>query len=163
MPTLIEKPAVVRCFAARAHYARHERGLRIRDVAERGGLDRGELSRLERGHHEVKFPTLHAIARGLDAPVGWLAELDEPDEFEPVPSGGPAADNPEEDFAQRLREARRERGMTHGELAERAGTWKRTVIGYEQQEKAPHLAAAHRLAAALGVPIGWLLAGEGSI
>ncbi|MCU1365334.1 MAG: helix-turn-helix protein [Ilumatobacteraceae bacterium] len=56
--------------------ARLERGLSLGDVAERAGLSKSILSRLERGSGNPSIETLWRIAQALDVPLGSLLESD---------------------------------------------------------------------------------------
>lgn len=56
--------------------------------------------------------------------------------------------------------ARRQAGMTQGELAVRAGVNVRTITRIERGAVAPNMATVARLAEALGVPVARLVAVE---
>lgn len=53
---------------------RHELGLNLRDVAQRGSMALGYLSEVERGHKEASSEILECIALGLDVPLSKLIE-----------------------------------------------------------------------------------------
>jgi transcriptional regulator with XRE-family HTH domain len=61
-----------------------------------------------------------------------------------------------ESFGQRLKRLRRIAGLSQARLAEAAGLPAGTVRGYEYDRRQPFLAAAVKLAAALGVSLGEL-------
>ena len=53
-----------------------ERGLSLGDIAERAGLSKSILSRLERGSGNPSIETLFRISQALDVPLGSLLESD---------------------------------------------------------------------------------------
>ncbi len=56
---------------------RQKRGLSQGGLAERVGVDRKTINRIENGHHSTSVSTLTAIANGLgEKPSAILAELD---------------------------------------------------------------------------------------
>lgn len=128
-------------------------------------MKQGAISHIEHGKADLKLPTLHRIAHGLSTSMEWLTDLSEPNEFDQIPVIlRPDAEVFDRDalalaFAIRFRAARDRRGLSQQEAADAADTWRRTVAGYERAEMLPHLTQAHHLAAALDVPVGWLLEG----
>lgn len=68
---------------AREKLGRHVRELRKdkslsqEELAERAGLDRTTISRLERGKHQAGFDTLHSIASGLQVSIQEVVKIDE--------------------------------------------------------------------------------------
>lgn len=56
----------------RVRAARLERGMSVSDVAERAGMKRPNLSRLEHGHHEPSLETIERIAQALGVTVAQL-------------------------------------------------------------------------------------------
>ena len=54
---------------------RKERGLTQQDVADRAGLQRNHLSRIEQGKYSVGFDTLQSIANALGMQVDFIAPL----------------------------------------------------------------------------------------
>lgn len=74
-------------FGARLHELRSERGLTLRQVAERGGPSKDALSYLERGVHKPQPRTVDKIAGALGMDVGELhAELDTDQASAPAPT-----------------------------------------------------------------------------
>ena len=61
----------------------------------------------------------------------------------------------------RLRRARRAAGTTQAELAEASGVGLATIRRIEQTGADPRIGTARRLAAALGVRVGWLVEDDG--
>ncbi len=61
-------------------------------------------------------------------------------------------------FAKRLKDARKEKGVSQKELAEKCGSKQNTISTYENEKsgETPSLQLACLIADALGVPIGWL-------
>ena len=60
-------------------------------------------------------------------------------------------------LAKRLRRMRKEQGLSHATLADRAGLTKAYVIRLEGQQQDPRLSVVERLAKALKVTIGKLV------
>jgi transcriptional regulator with XRE-family HTH domain len=60
-------------------------------------------------------------------------------------------------FGRRLREARKARGMSQDDLAERTGIHSTAIGRYERSEREPLAGTIIRLARGLGVPPGELL------
>ena len=54
---------------------RKERGLTQQNVADRAGMQRNHLSRIEQGKYSVGFDTLQAIAQALGMQVDFIATL----------------------------------------------------------------------------------------
>jgi transcriptional regulator with XRE-family HTH domain len=54
--------------------ARQNLGLTQEEVAERSGVQAGEISRIERGLRDPKVSTLEKIARALELPAGRLLD-----------------------------------------------------------------------------------------
>ena len=76
-PPLTIDPELARALAA-LRAERQRQGLSLSDVAERSGIDRATLSKLETG--KVPNPTvgtLRALARALNKRLSWLV-IDEP-------------------------------------------------------------------------------------
>jgi transcriptional regulator with XRE-family HTH domain len=65
---------------------------------------------------------------------------------------------PQEDFHQRLKVTRQDRGWTIRELAKRAGVRENRITWLEHGRAYPTAEQARRLAWALGVSLDWLLA-----
>jgi transcriptional regulator with XRE-family HTH domain len=63
-------------------------------------------------------------------------------------------------FGARLRQARREAGLSMGELAEEIGAQKSTISLAERDIRPPALAETVRMAEALGIRVAWLIVGE---
>lgn len=63
-------------------------------------------------------------------------------------------------ISERIREARRNKGMTQQELADLIGVAKSTVTGYEKGNREPDALKIHAIAKALGVTGDYLLATE---
>ena len=59
-------------------------------------------------------------------------------------------------FSEKLRLARANAGMTQQELADAAGTTRRTIVSYETTDARPRAGACRRLAEALGVSYRYL-------
>lgn len=78
-----QMPVELESFPTRLRYAREKAGLTKRALADRSGVDIGQLSRWERSERGVRITveTLLRLARALGQPVGWLAA----DEGHPVP------------------------------------------------------------------------------
>ncbi|MDP1849783.1 MAG: helix-turn-helix domain-containing protein [Solirubrobacteraceae bacterium] len=161
----ITRDDTVRTFGARMHFARHAREMTQPTLAKAAGLTAGQISTLERGRHEPKAYTLHSLAQGLSTTVAWLAEPREVSDDEQVPwrVGDPRPVDREalnRALAERLCEARARAGLSVFELSLASGLWTARINEYEgARNGSPHLRAVHRLAAALGVTSGWLLAG----
>lgn len=64
-------------------------------------------------------------------------------------------------FAARLRKARRKAGMTRKQLGEATYFSMHTIRNWETEKHLPCILTVCNLAEALGVPVGWLIAGEG--
>jgi DNA-binding XRE family transcriptional regulator len=140
-------------FEERVEFARRARGLHVTDISP--------------GRHLTADPqagTVLRLAEALNTSPGWL--LDErpvavvPDH--PGNGSTPSRDELAVMIGRRIRAAREWRGMTIVEVAHVAG-WNGEGLlqQYEHGRHAPKLAVARRLAAALNVPVEWLLAGEG--
>lgn len=56
---------------------RNDRSLSQQELAERSGLDRTTISRLERGKHQAGFDTLHSIAAGLQISIQEVVKIEE--------------------------------------------------------------------------------------
>jgi len=54
---------------------RHELGLNLREVSQRGSVALGYLSEVERGHKEVSSEILDCIAEALGLPTYELIEI----------------------------------------------------------------------------------------
>lgn len=70
---------------------RLERGIALRDLAQAAGLDRGFLSRVERGQRDASEENLALIAGVLGVEVARILAPPEP---EPEPSGQPLVYSP---------------------------------------------------------------------
>lgn len=57
---------------SRIRELREAKGLTITDVAQRAGMERPNLSRLEHGRHQPSVDTLERIAEALEVPVAAL-------------------------------------------------------------------------------------------
>ncbi len=55
---------------------RNQKSLSQEQLAERSGLDRTTISRIERGKHQAGFDTLHSIAAGLQLPIQEIVTID---------------------------------------------------------------------------------------
>ncbi len=60
--------------AVRRH--RHAKGLTIEALARKAGMSTGHLGRIERGHGNLRWDTLRALASALDIPRSVLLRLD---------------------------------------------------------------------------------------
>jgi transcriptional regulator with XRE-family HTH domain len=58
--------------------ARKKLGLTQEEVAERSGVQAGEVSRIERGQRDPKVSTLERLAAAVEVPPGRLLEQDKP-------------------------------------------------------------------------------------
>lgn len=68
-----------------------------------------------------------------------------------------------ENFGVRIRELRKERGITSYEMAERLGISRNTLTNWERGEKEPHaIEILEEMAKVLQVPLENLLAGKNS-
>lgn len=56
---------------------REEKSLSQQELADRAGLDRTTISRLERGKHQAGFDTLRSIAAGLQVSIQEVVNIDE--------------------------------------------------------------------------------------
>lgn len=65
------------------------------------------------------------------------------------------------DFGNRLKAIREERGMTLEELAQQLQTTKQVLSRYENGQRVPKVSAAARIAKALGVPLARLIPDAG--
>ena len=54
--------------------ARKRLGLTQEEVAERSGVQAGEVSRIERGKRDPQVSTLEKLAKALEVPPGQLLE-----------------------------------------------------------------------------------------
>lgn len=60
--------------AVRRH--RHAKGLTIEALARKAGMSTGHLGRIERGHGNLRWDTLRALASALDIPRSVLLRPD---------------------------------------------------------------------------------------
>ncbi len=56
------------------HAARKKLGLTQEEVAERSGVQAGEISRIERGKRDPRVSTLERLAAAVEVPPGRLLE-----------------------------------------------------------------------------------------
>jgi transcriptional regulator with XRE-family HTH domain len=54
--------------------ARKKLGLTQEDVAQRSGVQAGEISRIERGQRDPQISTVEKLADAVELPVGRLVE-----------------------------------------------------------------------------------------
>lgn len=66
----------------------------------------------------------------------------------------------DDDFAERVANARAQLGITQTELAERVGVVQRQIAAYENGESKPRMGSLLRLSKALNKPITWLTQGD---
>lgn len=66
-------------------------------------------------------------------------------------------------FKERLKQARKNSGMTQGKLSEVSGISRESIINYENGRRTPPIDIAAKLADALGVTVGFLMDGDISI
>lgn len=59
-------------------------------------------------------------------------------------------------FGQKIRKARRDRGLTQGDIAAESGLVPSAISGIESGERRPYVDQASRIAKALGVSLDWL-------
>lgn len=64
-------------------------------------------------------------------------------------------------FGKRLRAARRKAGLTQKELAKAAGTYQEEISRWENGYKLPGVYTLYKMAKAMNVSVGWLVAGGG--
>ncbi len=78
-----EVPIEIQTFPTRLKYAREKKGLTKQALAERSGIDIGQITRWEASERGVGITveTLLKLAKALGQPVGWLAA----DEGQAVP------------------------------------------------------------------------------
>lgn len=62
-------------------------------------------------------------------------------------------------IGQRIKEARKDTGLTQRELAERSGTATGTIQQYELGKRQPRIEQLQRIASALDVDVNWLMNG----
>jgi transcriptional regulator with XRE-family HTH domain len=125
---------------------RRESGLTQQQLADRSGVSRGLIRKLEQDvRTSARLPTLVALARALNVPVSALLD----------PSTSPGS---------LLRAARKRRGMTQSMLAARAGITSSHVSQLETGHRSlSHLPTVRALATALRVSpaelVPWLATG----
>ncbi|MFD7884111.1 helix-turn-helix domain-containing protein [Streptomyces bauhiniae] len=59
-------------FGDRLRAARREAGLTQNQLAERAGLDRAQISEIERGYRDARLSTLMRIEGALGSCLSWL-------------------------------------------------------------------------------------------
>lgn len=64
------------------------------------------------------------------------------------------------DFGDRLKQTRKDKGMTQGELSEVAGVSRESIINYETRKRSPPSDILAKLATALGADANYLLHGQ---
>lgn len=115
-----DRSEVIRCLALRLAHAIEAGGLVQRQVAERGGLEQGQVSRLARGRTDCKAWTLHQVAFGAGTTAGWLATPEVPDALTSPPprqvGAPPHRDDVQAEFSGRFRLARQRVGLVSARL-----------------------------------------------
>ena len=132
---------------------RKRRGLSVEELAQRAGLTRRHIWRLEAGKRpRVAAVTLARIALALDTSVDYLVHLSDQAD---VPHGEEVT--PRFD-GKRMRALRKQRGLSVAKLARAAGITPRHVWRLEAEQR-PRVAAVTvaRLAQALGTGVDYLM------
>jgi transcriptional regulator with XRE-family HTH domain len=141
---------------------RKARGLSEGELAARCGLDGQHIHSLENRTSNPRWRTLQLLAAGLGADFVVFADPDLK-----LPTGAPqssavsgnchparARAHPVGTFADKLRQLREARGLSPGELAQRAVLTRQALYGLEAGKHDPNWRTVQLLAAALGVDYG---------
>lgn len=86
----VEELELEAAIARNARQLRQQHGLTVADMAERIGISRAMLSKIENAQTSCSLGTLAMLARGLDVPVTTLfrgADVERPAAFTPVGTG----------------------------------------------------------------------------
>ncbi len=121
------------------------RGMSIDELAAGSGIAASELAWLERGEYNPQLHELFALADALGTTATTLMVEVERQEDASVP------------FGQRLREVRRERGISQDQLALRTGIHPTAIGRLERGAREPRLSTILRVARGLDVQPGMLL------
>lgn len=133
----------------RIRAARKAKGMTQRELGERTGYtSRSTIAKIEAGVNDIPRSQVAAFAEALGCTVAYLMELVEPPDDVGV-----------KPINERIREARKARGMTQRELGERSGIAEPTVRKYEAGQLNPKIETLQKLASALEMPVCALCCG----
>jgi transcriptional regulator with XRE-family HTH domain len=81
VPQRDEDAVLKKMLGADIRSVRNARGLTLEDLAERTGLHRTTIQKIESGEHEPRARTLMSLAKGLDVKPGDLMNRDAWDHY----------------------------------------------------------------------------------
>lgn len=128
---------------------RKARGLKQSELAQMLGVSMYTVSVWERGKQMPEVKSIEALSQIFSVPPRSLYTEDGEGDSE---DGEDERKKPAELFAKRIRELRKQKGMTQGTLAEALGISKFTVCGWERGLRCPECSTVAALADFFGVP-----------
>lgn len=137
--------------------ARESKGLSLEEVAKKVELPVYCLRDVEAGRRRLSRVTALQLGQFLDIPEDRLWQ-----QFNESAAGqGSPAEVAAGGVGRRLRELREKKGLTLVELGRRARVSFTHVSEIERGNTCPSIKTLEKLASALGVPVGFLLSGDG--
>jgi transcriptional regulator with XRE-family HTH domain len=146
----------VRRFGQRLRHCRRQAGLSQLALADRAGVDLAAVSFLERAKRAPNLTTLVRVARAAEVHPGVL--LEDGSALSAGPANGAASGDPLKQFGANLRRMRDDAGISQEVLAQDARLDRAAISIIERGTRAANLRTVLKLAWALEVPPGALLA-----
>lgn len=134
----------------RIKHLREVRGLTQQDLAALTGLQRGNISHYERNKVKPSAEAIVQLATFFNVSSDWLLTGREQIKGE----------NGDLRVAERLRQLRRQRGLTVEEFAQQSGVSAEEAAGWEAGRLLPSAAVLAKLTVAFGISLDWLITGE---